>query len=121
LEHMGGKKYLGFDEAQSYAIPPAKQEQWLEQLAALKEKQTTIEQALHSYINSHAVSLKALCEGHTYAKKGLPELLASPVAFVEELISRRKSAYISKLFPEIMEQADALTLVTDELALLEQD
>jgi len=119
-EHLGGKKYLGFDEKQSYAITPALQQQWVKKLAELAKKEAALEGALHTYITTHCARLQGLCEGNAYARKGLPGLLASPAAFLEELGNRRKSAYIGKLFPDILELVDTLKPITEERAQLEE-
>lgn len=119
-EHLGGKKYLSFDETQSYAITPALQQQWIKKLGALVEKETALGLDLYAYITTHTARLKALCEGNTYAKKGLPELLASPAAFLEELDNRKKSAYIGKLFPDVLERVEALAPIREERVRLEE-
>ncbi len=121
LEHLGGKKYLGFDENTEYTIPPKEQAQRMKKLEAVLEKETALEQALHQYIAAHAVRLKTVCESNTWAKRGLPDLLSTPAAFIEELLSRRSSAYIGKLFPDILEKVDLLTPVTEQREQLEEE
>lgn len=114
-EHLSGKHYLGFDEKQDYRINAATQNKWLKQLTALDDKEARLSEALHGYVVAHGSRLVTVCEGNAYARKGLIDLIATPPAFLESIKSKRaKSAYITKLFPDILERLDACEQVTEE-------
>ncbi|HVI46719.1 MAG TPA: UvrD-helicase domain-containing protein [Chitinophaga sp.] len=114
-EHLGGKKYLGFDENAGYDISEAQQTGWLETLVQLESAQQQAEEALHGYINIHANDLRKSCESNTYAKKGLLDKVASPPDFIKELIDKRDKGYVQKLFANVLEEIDIFNTICEKL------
>ncbi len=101
--HLSGKKYPGFQEKTLYTVTRAKQEAWQQQLAAHNEQVTATEEALYSYITDNAGQLRVLCEGNAHAKKGLLPCLSAPAAFAEAVRSKKSTAYVVKLFPDLLQ------------------
>jgi len=101
--HLSGKKYPGFQEDSHYAMSKAKQEAWQQQLAAHNEQVAAAEEALYGYITDNEGLLRGLCEGNAHAKKGLLPCLSSPADFAETVRSKKSTAYVVKLFPDLLQ------------------
>jgi exodeoxyribonuclease V beta subunit len=113
-EHLSGKSYLGFDEKESYSITAGLQKKWLKELEQLEKEEALLREGLHAYVLEHAVRLRKACEGNTYAKKGLAHLIGTPAEFIAAILEKRGTKYIVTLFPDILQQAEALIGVSDQ-------
>lgn len=105
--YLSGKKYPGYEEGKDYTITKAIQEDWRKRLQVLHEQKQVLEEALHQYIEDNTAQLSALCEGNTHAKKGLLPCLASPDDFADAIREKRDKAYVTKLFPDVLQRIDA--------------
>jgi exodeoxyribonuclease V beta subunit len=103
-EHIGGKHYHGYDAAADYQVTPEKQQEWLNVYWQKKAAADEPWQALIDDIANRKDEMIALCMSNTHAKKRLPELLANPEKFLQEVESKGSTAYIQKLFSDIVEQ-----------------
>ena len=103
-EHLGGKKYLGYDEHADYTIAKSKQLEWLRLLNEAVSQQTKLEQALYAHAAENAAELKAACETNAYARKGLLPFLTNPETFIAKVKEKQDKAYVEKLFPGILQK-----------------
>lgn len=106
IEHLSGKKYLSYDDAKDYSITEAEQDEWVKELTAVTQKKEAAATAVLEYIITHAARLKALSESNGYAKKSLLLLIDTPAVFLSEMLKKRTSAYIPKLYQDILDLAD---------------
>lgn len=114
--HLSGKRYPGFDETAHYTITKAKQEEWQQQLATLQEQMKVLEEKMYAYVSANEALLRSLCEGNTYAKKGLLPCLSSPADFVAAIREKRDKGYVTKLFPDLLARIDEHDAVAAKLA-----
>lgn len=101
--HLSGKKYPGFQDSTLYTLTRAKQEAWQQQLASLSDQVETAEETLYGYITDHESLLRSLCEGNAHAKKGLLPCLSSPASFAEAVRDKKSTAYVIKLFSDLLQ------------------
>lgn len=106
-EHLGGKHYLGFDAKKEYTITADTQKQWFKELAKLHEMEERLKEGLQIFVRKNYLEVKKLCEENAYAKKSLLPLVKTPPAFVEYISEKRDSAYIKKLFPDMLKKLHA--------------
>ena len=120
-EHLGGKKYIGFREDEAVAIGATQQDAWIDTLTDWANEEKAALNALCAYITANAIPLKAACEANRYAKKGWPELIATPEILIGEIKSKREKAkYIAEVFPEILVQLDEMALISERIQELVQ-
>lgn len=106
IEHLSGKKYLSFDDTADYTITEAEQDEWVKELVATAQKKEEATAAVLEYIITHTARLKTLSESNGYAKKSLLLLLDTPAGFLSEMLKKRTSAYIPKLYQDVLDLAD---------------
>ncbi|HJT74329.1 MAG TPA: UvrD-helicase domain-containing protein, partial [Chitinophaga sp.] len=112
-EHMGGKRYYAYQPGRDYSITGKEQGQWLQQLDLAEEKKGRTEAVLLDYVEDKKEEIKAICEKNTHAKKNLLPYIDEPEKFISTLIEKKSAAYVTKLFPEVLELV-AKTEAADE-------
>lgn len=111
--HLSGKKYPGYVDGSRYHITSAQQDAWQQELNGLLPQQEALETALYEYITTHANRLRTVCNSNAHAKKGLLNFIDKPKVFIEKIIEKKKSAYIEKLFPDILERIEEIKTAQD--------
>ncbi|MVT09969.1 exodeoxyribonuclease V subunit beta [Chitinophaga tropicalis] len=102
-EHMGGKRYYAYQPGRDYSITGKEQGQWLQQLDLAEEKKGRTEADLLAYVEDKKEDIRTVCEKNTHAKKNLLPYIDEPEKFISTLIEKKSAAYITKLFPEVLE------------------
>lgn len=113
IEHLSGKKYLGFDSAVDYTITGTEQDEWVKELVATAQIKEEAAITVIAYIITHTARLKTLSEGNGYAKKSMLQLLDTPAIFLSEMLKKRTSGYISKLYQDVLDLADQAMLAEE--------
>ena len=107
-QHLDGKRYHEYDHAKEYILAPVLYKQIIKETDDLIAKYTALQAELIQYIIDNNDSLKTKCASNTHAKKGLLSLVDEPQKFLNAITKKISSAYITKLFSEIVERlADA--------------
>ena len=114
-QHLDGKKYHEYDVLKEYKLEPIFYKEIITEIEELLAKYTTLQAELVQYISDNNDSLKTRCLTNSHAKKGLLTLIDQPQEFVDALIKKRESAYILKLFSDILELIDDAAKVKDEI------
>ena len=104
-QHLSGKKYFGYDDALVYTITSTDHEEWIKLIESAAKKETELREVLHDYVVENTESIKRNTS-NTYAKKGPLPLIDKPKKFLEYIWDKRTSAYMTKSFPEILEQLE---------------
>jgi exodeoxyribonuclease V beta subunit len=113
-EHMGGKRYFAYEPGKRYGIKDKEQEDWLRQLDSVDERKEVAEQQLLSFIRQDSARLKSVCESNTHAKKALLPYVDDPEQFISIVTEKKETAYIKKLFSDVLEQLDKVVLIAEE-------
>lgn len=114
-EHLSGKKYLLFDESKSNSCLSEKQYQsYLELINQNQQKHKATYDELIIYVSNNVDELKEASEKNSYARKGLLPFLDHPDSFIQQITAKKTAAYVQKLYPEILEKVEELSLFEQE-------
>lgn len=112
--HLSGKRYPGYAANKNYAITKSLQDTWRKDISIITARAKALETELCTYITANTGVLKATCEGNANAKKSLLAHLSAPLRFIEAIREKKTTAYVIKLFPDILEKLNALEVATEE-------
>ena len=104
-EHLGGKKYAGYEEAVDYTMNEDLHNEWMKAVDTLAKKGADLKEALHQYlIDNKQLILKDTT--NSSAKRYVLPLIDSPQDFLDYIWNKRDSGYIPTSFPELLEQLE---------------
>ena len=115
-EHLKGKRYLGYDEAETAAITDEEQKKWGQQLDTLTAKQVEQKAALLKYIEDNAERISAYSQMNSYALKNVVPLLCKPEACLDFLIEKKDLTNIKKVYGDDLLQRIAEIEVSGEVS-----
>ena len=113
-QHLDGKIFHEYDGTQEYILDSIFYKKITQELEELSAKYAAMHASLLQYIVDNKIKLGEICATNTHAKKGLLPLLESPQDFLNAIIKKRDSAYILKLFDEILIHFEACEKVNNE-------
>lgn len=114
-EHLDGKRFFDFRESEDYSMCDEDHQSFIKDIRALKVKEDQLKKDLLIYLKDNQEKLRAATEGSGHAKKAFLNLLDDPEAFLDALLKKRDSAYVIKLYQDILDQCDVCAGVTEEL------
>ena len=103
-QHLDGKRYHEYDHAKEYVLEPVLYKEIIKETELLLEKYTAIQAELIQYVIDNNEALKIKCTSNPHARKGLLSLVDEPQKFLDAVIKKQASAYIEKLFGDILER-----------------
>ena len=104
--HLDGKRYNAYNAAEKIDLDEA---YYLNILTAIENYTIQYDEeraALIKKITETNASLKTTCNANTIAKKNMLHLVDEPEAFLGYLVAKRGSAYIIKLFADLLDLWD---------------
>ncbi len=112
--HLGVQTYIHYRADEDYCFSEDAYREIAEELQ--KQKAIIVEQTenLHEYVSVNKSRLIDLCEGNTYARKGMLTLVENPEDFLNAVENSKTKIYVSKLFPDILEQQVILNAAIEE-------
>ena len=105
-EHLGGKHYMSLREDEEYAYCEDDHKEILEMLRQLKATEDDLRQCLVEHLDERAEEIQQLVMGNSYAKKNLQVHFGDSEALLNAIVSKKSTAYIQKLFPDLLERHD---------------
>ncbi len=114
-QHLDGKKYHEYDAATAYNLGSDIYLKIITEMEALSDRYLAMQMSLIEYIAEISLDLRKTCESDRYAKSALLHLIDSPQQFLDAVINKRASAYIPRLFNEILKRFDACEEVKKEI------
>ncbi len=72
----------------------------------LKATEDTLRQCLVEHLDERAEEIQQLAMGNPHAKKNLQTHFGDPEALLSAIVSKKSTAYIQKLFPDLLERHD---------------
>ena len=112
--HLDGKRYHEYDplkadiaEAEFYAVI-------IEEIKVLADKYEQLQSSLVQFIANNSKRLKVISEANSYAKKSVLGLVDSPEEFLDFIVAKRGTGYVTKLFSDILEKYDDCEQVNNE-------
>jgi len=103
-EHLGGKHYMSFREDEEYSFCEDDHKEILQMLKQLKATEDDLRQCLVEHLDERAEEIQQLAMGNSYAKKNLQAHFGNPEALLGAIVSKKSTAYIQKLFPDLLER-----------------
>ncbi len=97
-EHLSGKKYINFDEAQSYGLGANEFDEIYTNIVSLEKQSTDEKDKLYHYIVTNKQLIIDYCKGNSYANKNVIPLLSNPEVFVNFIWEKRTLVNIAKVF-----------------------
>ena len=124
-EHLNGKRFFKYDTSVKYHFDGQAQLLFLSEIENNHSKINALDERLENYLSENKDEIKQKCEANSNAKKGLLPLIDRTAAFFHFIYEKRDTAYINKLFPEIIalikEQEAAQTVLNNSVQQAEDD
>ncbi len=97
-EHLNGKKYIDFDEVQSYELGTKDFDEMYSTIVSL-EKQAAVEKdKLYQYIEANQHLIIDFSKGNNYVNRNVIPLLSNPEKFVNFIWDKRTLVNVAKVF-----------------------
>jgi len=113
-EHLDGKKYFGYAETEDYSFCEEDHQRFIGELRKLKANEEELRTCLNRHVVENAEDLKRISEGNSNARKHILHLIDEPESFVKALVEKRKSAYITNLYQDILDKCDECDAVLQQ-------
>ena len=113
-EHLGGKRYMGYEATKDYNFSKEHHEELIASLNELKIKEAELRRCLLVHFEENKESIRVDCLTNRYAKKSVLHLVDSADKFLQTISSNRKSNYILQLFQPLLDKIDECDAVLDE-------
>jgi len=104
--HLDGKSYHEFDPFQEYFLDAVLYDRTIKNLNEIAIKYVAEQLILLQYIGDNTETHRTKCTDNTYARRGLLHLVDNHQDFLNAVIEKRGSAYIPKLFQNILDRFD---------------
>lgn len=105
-EHLGGKHYMSFREDEEYSFCEDDHQEILAMLKQLKATEDDLRQCLVEHLDERAEEIQQAALGNAHARKNLQAHFGNPEALLGAIVSKKSTAYIQKLFPDLLERHD---------------
>ena len=106
--NFSGKAYISYNPAQSYEFSQNDQQTEWAALETLVNDATACKKKWNQYITTNKTELNRLAASNNHAGKALLHLLVDPDAFLRIIAEKRGTAYIQKLFAELIDACDEI-------------
>ncbi|KAA8485349.1 DNA helicase/exodeoxyribonuclease V beta subunit [Arcticibacter tournemirensis] len=113
-EHLDGKKYFGYAETSDYSFCEEDHQRFIRELQELKASEVELRTCLTRYVVDNAENLKRVSEENSNARKHILHLIDDPESFVQAVVEKRKSAYITKLYQDVLDRCDECDAVAGQ-------
>jgi len=121
LDHLSGKRYIGYQEDTPEVIGEELQDNWIQEMDQLHANIQAAIEKLYEDITNNSDQIIAACTANRYTKKDWPELVSQPELLVKRILAKRKDAkYIEAVFPAIVEELDKVEEIRDQLTEYQQ-
>ncbi|HSB93097.1 MAG TPA: exodeoxyribonuclease V subunit beta [Flavitalea sp.] len=100
--HLGGKRYLPYEEGKVYDCSGEQHQQWMAELKELQQKEKTLHDSIVQFIESNRDRLFSQGEKDHNVRKGLNLLVDHPEEWFQLFRTKKDKGYASKLFPDVL-------------------
>ena len=112
-EHLSGKKYIDYDDAQFYELREKDFDKMYATIVRLENQAKDEKEKLYQYIDTNQQLIIDYCKGNSYINKNIIPLLNNPEIFVNFIWEKRTLVNVVKVFettliPRIMICEDAV-------------
>ena len=111
--HLDGKPYHEYDPSINQIPGLSFYNQVMANYAVFAAEYEDLFSALLHQVEVNRDPLRSICAGNRYAKKSLMDLVDNPAAFLDFIVSKRDSGYITELFSDLLEQFDDCEKLND--------
>ena len=114
--HLDGKRYHEYDPIKVNIVEEEFYVGIIEETKVLTAQYEKLQSSLVQFIAGNSERLKVISEANRYAKKSLLGLVDRPEEFLDAIVAKRGSGYITELFSDILEKYEDCEQVNNEKA-----
>lgn len=114
-EHLGGKRYMGYDSATDYSFSKEHHDEIIASVNQLKLKERELRRCLLDYFEQNKEDIRQACKTTKIVQKSFLELVAFPEIFVNKVYEKRDTQYVMRLFQQLLDQVSVCYEVLDEI------
>ena len=104
-EHLGGKKYVGYEEDTDYKIDQNLHNDWANSIDLVLNKEIAMRTALHQHVADNRDQIIKATSNKTAIKNILPKINSSK-DFLDAIWKSRTTDYIPKSFPVLLQKLE---------------
>lgn len=115
-EHLNGKKYFNYEHDKDYSYCEEDHQKLIRELKEVKGEEEKLKQELYAYIESNEKNIRKISEANTHARKAGFHQFETSQQLVNDIVAKRGSDYIKKIFADILTRCDDCNKVVDDIA-----
>lgn len=118
-QHLGGKRYLAYQETEQYDCNGDQHAKWMQELSDLRQKEQEFKDSVVNYVSKNRDKLLQASNTDQHARKSFSPLIDSPELWIELLQKKDKDTkrpgYLDRLFPEVLKLCSDCDNANDDL------